>query len=330
MVLLFLFSTSLESHSQSKAKIAAVIFKTAKKGLGVKSMKQLGFNTIRKKTFTNSFTLFSGDIAKRTKAAKNLTESDILNWLKESGYKSKAAQTNIDKIGLDGLRKICANLVPDAPYNVRKVFIDDFRNNPKLMNEVLDSPTFLKSYTRVVSMGPSFRTNKKFLLEVSNSKDPILIKTLNSQYEDKVLNGVKYVRRVIEIPNSGGLKVSGVFPDFKKFSIYEMPILDKLLISDNKQFNYGFMNFQNVLKRNKELQKQFTPSQLNELLTRKVVSTKSKTSHIVPGYTWHHTESGTLQLVKTDVHDAAKHIGGRELIGGGPSLRYRNVDNLDL
>lgn len=329
---LFLIGASQDFYSQSKMQVAtkatSAVFNTSKKGLGFKSIKQLGTNTISQKTFTSSFTSFGGDLAKKSKLSRSLNESDILKWLKESGYKTKAAQTNIDKIGLDNLKKIYANLAADAPYNVKKVVIDDFRNNPKVMGEIFDSPQLLKSYTRVVAMAPSYRTSIDFLSKLLNIKGPMAIKTYNDQFEGQVLHGVKYLRRVVEIPNSGGLKVIGVFPDFKKFSIFELPIKNKLLKGDNEQFNYAFMNLQISLRRNKDLQKNFTPDQINELLSRKVISAKSKSTHIVPGYSWHHTEGGALQLVKTEVHDAVTHTGGRSLIGGGESLRYRNVDDL--
>lgn len=328
LVLLFFIGTTQDSYSQGKIKVAKAIYNAAKKGLGIKAIKQLGTNVISKKTFINSFAFFGGDLAKRTKIAKSLNEADIFKWLKESGYKTKAARTNIEKIGLGKLKKIYANLAEDAPYHVKKVVIDDFRNKPKIMDEIFDSPQLLKAYTRVVSMGTSYRRSKAFLLKVASGTNPIAIKTINSKLEGQVINGVKYVRKIVEIPNSGGLKVSGVFADFKKVSIFELPIKNRLLKSDNEQFNYAFRNFQVSLRRNKDLQKKFTPEQVKELLSRKMISAKGKNTHIVPGNTWHHTEDGALQLVNTKVHNSVKHIGGRDLTGGGASLRYRNVDDL--
>jgi filamentous hemagglutinin len=36
------------------------------------------------------------------------------------------------------------------------------------------------------------------------------------------------------------------------------------------------------------------------------------------GYTWHHNEDGvTMQLVPTDLHDAARHTGGSAVVRHG-------------
>jgi hypothetical protein len=43
-------------------------------------------------------------------------------------------------------------------------------------------------------------------------------------------------------------------------------------------------------------------------------------SETTPGYTWHHHQDGvTMQLVPTDLHQAARHTGGAAVIrAGGP------------
>ncbi|MGC9342799.1 MAG: HNH endonuclease, partial [Bacteroidales bacterium] len=56
----------------------------------------------------------------------------------------------------------------------------------------------------------------------------------------------------------------------------------------------------------------FTKEQLEQI----------KNGETPDGYTWHHNEtSGKMELVRTDVHQANRHTGGKAIWGGGNENR---------
>ena len=138
-------------------------------------------------------------------------------------------------------------------------------------------------------------------------KDGIVqLKTVYNKFENRVLPGtdVKYVRKTLDIK---GTIIEGVFPEFK--SLFTTYLPDNLLLaSDKVQFSHCVKSLQNEIKNNPGFSKQFSPRQLEQIKAGKTPG----------GYTWHHNEQlGKMELVKSDVHDIAKHTGGRAIWGGG-------------
>lgn len=166
-----------------------------------------------------------------------------------------------------------------------------------------------KQKTELTSKGMS-----KGILGDCTYKDGIVkLKTRYNKFENHVCPGtdVKYVRKNVELK---GTKIEGVFPEFKSAFTTFLP--DNLLMtSDAKQFNYCMKSLQNEIKNNPALSKKFIPREFEQIK-----------SGITPsGYTWHHNEQlGKMELVKSDVHNTAKHTGGRAIWGGGSSYRKRS------
>ena len=138
-------------------------------------------------------------------------------------------------------------------------------------------------------------------------KDGIVkLKTQYNKLENRVCPGtdVKYVRKAVDLM---GTKIEGVFPEFKSAFTTFLP--DNILMaSDGKQFNYCIKSLQNEIKNNPALSKKFSARELEQIKAGKTPS----------GFTWHHNEMpGKMELVKSDIHDIAKHTGGRAVWGGG-------------
>ena len=138
-------------------------------------------------------------------------------------------------------------------------------------------------------------------------KDGIVkLKTQYNKLENRVCPGtdVKYVRKAVDLM---GTKIEGVFPEFKSAFTTFLP--DNILMaSDGKQFNYCIKSLQNEIKNNPALSKKFSARELEQIKAGKTPS----------GFTWHHNEMpGKMELVKSDIHDTAKHTGGRAVWGGG-------------
>ena len=159
-----------------------------------------------------------------------------------------------------------------------------------------------KQKTELIAKGMS-----KGILGDCTYKDGIVqLKTVYNKFENRVLpeTDVKYVRKTVDIK---GTKIEGVFPEFK--SVYTTHLPDNILMSSDKvQFNHCCKSLQNEIKNNPGLSKQFSSRQLDQI----------KHGITPDGYTWHHNEQlGKMELVKSDIHDTAKHTGGRAIWGGG-------------
>lgn len=121
-------------------------------------------------------------------------------------------------------------------------------------------------------------------------------------------SGVSYAKKVIDF---AGAKLEGVFPQFESVFTAQLPA-DKLMASDLVQFKECITQLQQALNDNPALKQQFSPRQLEQIANGKKPS----------GYVWHHNEEvGKMELVDAEKHDAAKHVGGKAIWGGGSSLR---------
>ena len=126
--------------------------------------------------------------------------------------------------------------------------------------------------------------------------------------EDKVneTGGVPYREKTIEI---GGVKIKVVVPEFPD-SVFETNLPPDMYQADDPEtFAYCTEKLKEAIAKNPELASKFTGEQLEQI--------KSGAPRI-RGYTWHHCgEPGRMQLVRTDVHEANRHTGGKTIWGGG-------------
>ena len=136
------------------------------------------------------------------------------------------------------------------------------------------------------------------------------LKTIYNKYEGRVLDNtdVEYLRKTIDF---FGTKIEGVFPKFKSVFEAQLPI-EKFTSTDRVQFVECTTQLKRSVEETPSLAKKFTPRQLEQIAYGKTPE----------GYVWHHNEEvGKMQLVKSEVHDIAKHTGGRAIWGGGSQAR---------
>lgn len=137
------------------------------------------------------------------------------------------------------------------------------------------------------------------------------VETRNQTLEQDVhpITGVPFEKKTIELPN--GESVEGVFPEFPV--TYEIQLdPSQYLDSDARQFKAAIDKLAKEVENNPDLQKKFTPEQLEQI----------RNGETPDGYVWHHSEQpGILQLVDKELHDKTGHTGGRYLWGGGSDNR---------
>ena len=143
-----------------------------------------------------------------------------------------------------------------------------------------------------------------------DSNGVIHLKTDREDLEGKTSeNGVPYERKVVNI---SGVKIEGVFPEFK--SIFDVNLPDDLLkASDTEQFRYCTQQLAQRIKEDPVFARQFTPRQLEQI---------KNGEPRISGLTWHHNEEpGKMQLVDADTHNICRHTGGKSIWGGGKDYR---------
>jgi len=125
------------------------------------------------------------------------------------------------------------------------------------------------------------------------------------------ITDVPFKEKTVE--NLEGKKVTAVFPDFKDYKEFEVKLPVKLyLASDNQQFEFC----------NEKLKKSYEKGTLNlEKFTDRQIA-QIKDGLKPDGYTWHHNEKiGKMEMVRSDIHGATGHVGGRTIWGGGQEAR---------
>ncbi|MCG8201049.1 HNH endonuclease [Tenacibaculum finnmarkense genomovar finnmarkense] len=305
IIALILIASSSVFSQNSKVKI----IKVAAKIISKKTINQVP------KTYLNTFKFTSKEII--TKTSHSLSPSETKKFLRRT-FSEKKSKVIYNKLGNKKLNRIHNLLPKDSPKEVRKVFISDFEKSPKLIAYYEKHNLLNCCYAKIIGMGGGYRRDLAFIKQIKKGISPIKIKTINQDKVGKIINGVPFRRRVKTLPN--GLKVEGIFPDFKKHSIFEVIIPNhNMLKTDNSQFNLAFLKLQSSLKRSPDLQKKLPKSVIDEILSRKL--SISKSNNRVKGYVWHHTENSTLQFIKSETHDAVRHTGGRALFGAGSTLR---------
>lgn len=289
-----------------KSKIVNAITKTA-----IRNASKTAIKTEVKKDIIVFFVAKSKNSYK-----KYLTPDESLKFLERTFSKTKAERI-FTKLGNKKINEIY-NLIPEKmDSDLRKVFVHDMYSDDIFFKIISEKPNLLNCcYNKLLNTGPYYRRNPQLLMDIFKGKRPLNLNTINSQYANKYLNGVNFRNKKIILES--GLEINGVFANFKKFSVFEIGIPNKSILSkDRNQMALAFMKFRENLKINPDLQKKFTKEQLEEIFLRKKILDNSN----IPGYTWHHTETKSLQLVEKEIHDLVKHTGGRALHGAGSTLR---------
>ncbi|MCT4699936.1 HNH endonuclease [Tenacibaculum haliotis] len=309
IILIIFLATNLPVSSQKTKIITAGIKAVSKKGISKK---------ISTKTSIKSLETF------RFSPKKSLEKSTYKLSPKESKvflnrvFSEKRATEVYKNLGHENINRIHKLLPKNSPKELKKVFISDFEKNPKLLTLYENDNLLNCCYKKIMNMGASYRRDLTFIKQIKQGVSPIKINTINQGKAGKTINGVFFRLKEITLPN--GLRIKGVFPDFKKHSIFEVTIPNhSMLKTDNSQFNLAFLKLKNSLKRSTELQEKFPKKIVDEISSRKL--SISKSNNRVKGHVWHHTEDGTLQLIKREIHDAARHTGGRAIYGAGSTLR---------
>lgn len=139
------------------------------------------------------------------------------------------------------------------------------------------------------------------------------IETINKSLEDTIHpeTNVPFERKFIETDD--GKKVEGVFPNFKESRIFEVNLPENMLQeTDKKQFSYCDEKLKESFDKGSINTESFSERQLEQL----------QHGDKPEGFTWHHNEiKGRMELVKSDVHQATAHTGGKSIWGGGKENR---------
>ena len=126
------------------------------------------------------------------------------------------------------------------------------------------------------------------------------------------ISGVPYERLIVKY--SDGTTKCIVTPRFKTYFTATIPIqlYGEKERTKGGQFEECTRQLREAILKDWRLKQQFDEEQIDQIMNL-----------ITPrGYTWHHeVYEGKISLVKTDVHKITGHTGGRNLWGGGSSMR---------
>ena len=157
----------------------------------------------------------------------------------------------------------------------------------------------------------SLPTIENTSLEALKARNEAL-KTLNESLKntEHPITGVPFKSRELVI---NGVEKEGVFPDFKEYRVFQARLPEKLLqANDYTQFKYCNEQLLGAYEKGTLNLKNFTENQIQQI----------KDGFKPNDYTWHHNEvKGRMELVKTNIHDATAHTGGKSIWGGGISNR---------
>lgn len=143
-------------------------------------------------------------------------------------------------------------------------------------------------------------------LEVEN------IQTINQHLEGTIQyeTSVPYERKIIETAEG---KIEGVFPNFNEWSQFDVEIpADLFMKSDFIQSEFCDSKLTEAFEMGNIDISEFNERQLEQI----------KDGVKPDGFTWHHHEEpGKMQLVPQEIHEKARHTGGRSIWGGGTENR---------
>lgn len=286
------------------------------------------------KTIAKETVEISGEIG--TKAViKSLTKKEIEYAIIENG---------LNKNVLKNVLEYLSNQEATLFINESKVFnsnITKFNNNPDL----------IQAYKKLIN-SKSHRTNISYLYQTENwikkgSKGDLILEVpnnINKKFLGENLNEIPFINKIIRFE---GLNLSIIVPDFSKYNVYRAPKIkalfykspdkiqfeicranlrkqylenpkkiEELLMIQNKRFaaNGGILSEGKLItdplemleKQKKDIRQEYSGKQQGRIF----------------GFVWHHNEDiGIIDLVAYDKHNAVKHIGGRNIWGGGSIAR---------
>lgn len=147
---------------------------------------------------------------------------------------------------------------------------------------------------------------KNFDGETFDPDKPIPVKTRNMSLEGQTADtGVPFIRRSADL--SDDLAVEGVFPEFD--SLHHVELGSKANgMSLYEQFNACREDLQQSISDNHELRENVTFGEMERLAEPQGFTPEH--------YTWQHNpETGSFDLVKTDIHSSTGHTGGNAFWG---------------
>lgn len=310
LIILILSSNLLFSQGKTSA-VKAVIKASTNKTVEI----------VVKKTAKETGVVFANKFLKNKLAiqAAKFSDADFITYFRNIGYSKGNATKLIKELGKEQAIKLYSLIDPSIAKGKKVLFIENYKRSPDIIETIFSNKSLKDAYSKCIGMSEAFRLDFDFLNQVSRGVSPIILTPKQNLYSKVgLVNNAMFVEKVVTLSN--GLKVKGVF--LKAPFIYQKRLpVDQFLRNDAANYNYAFRHFQNNLSNNPQLQKQFSKEQVNEMLNRSCKSVKkSKKCGMIPGYIWHHSEDGFIQLVKDSDHNV-KHLGLRALEGGGRYLR---------
>lgn len=263
------------------------------------------------------------------------------------------SKKEIENIVLDnGLNKTVSNkILKNLSYNETSIFINDLKKLKSNTVQINDNPDLIIAYKKLFT-SESHRTNISYLFQTENwikkgSKGNLVLEVphnINKKLLGQELNEVKFIKKVIPCE---GLNLSVIVPDFSRFKVYTSPPLNPVFYksSDKIQFRICRANLrkeylQNPKRIEKLLMAQNERFATNggimsegklitspeEMLQKQIKDIRQKYSgkqqERIFGFVWHHNENvGIMDLIADDKHNSVKHIGGRNIWGGGSLAR---------
>jgi hypothetical protein len=284
--------------------------------------------------------------------AKETVETSVQAGTK-AVIKSLTKEEIKDAIIKNGLNKnVLKNVLKNLSNDEAKLFINESKIFKSGVTKFNKNPDLVLAYKKLIN-SESHRTNISYLYQTENwikngSQDELILKVQSSNIEKKLIGKVQsdipFIERIV---HSEGLTFSGFFPDFSKYNIYSAPKLESVFLksSDKVQFSICRANLKKEYLQNpKKIEellmiqnKRFAANggilskgryitDPQEMLDKQIkdirqVNSGSQQERIF-GFVWHHNENdGIIDLIAYDKHNTVKHIGGRNIWGGGSIAR---------
>lgn len=252
----------------------------------------------------------------------------------------------------NGLNNLVSNkVIKILSNNEASIFIDDLKKLKSNVSQINNNPDLIVAYKKIF-ISESHRTNISYLFQTENwikngSKGDLILNVphnINKNLLGQKLNEVKFIPKTIPFE---GLKLSVIVPDFTKFKIYTSPPLNPVFYksSDKIQFRICRANLRkDYLQNPKKIEKALMiqnerfaanggifsdgkyitdPLEMLEKQKKDILQLNSGIQQErILGFVWHHNENvGIIDLVAYDKHNSVKHIGGRNIWGGGSLAR---------
>ncbi len=252
-----------------------------------------------------------------------------------------------------GLNKtIVKNVLKNLSNQEASLFINELQFFKSNIAQFNNNPDLVIAYKKLLN-SQSHRTNIGYLSQTENwikdgSKTELILKVQSSNVEKnllgKVQNDIPFIKKAV---NFEGLTLSGIFPDFSKYKVYTAPTLESVFLksSDKVQFSICRANLRKeYLQNQKRIEKLLMiqnnrfaakggiladkryitdPLEMLEIQKKDILQMNAgKQQERIFGFVWHHNENtGIIDLVAYDKHNSVKHIGGRNIWGGGTIAR---------